>query len=178
MLSACQKNTTLKPTEPLSLVALDNQPIYHFNGKMSFSDGQDGGSGRVTWQSADGLIDASLKAPLGSQSWQLIEAVGSATLIANGGEVLQSADAGWLISEQLGWSVPWMALKDWVMAQPHHGPSAKIQWLADDELIIEEQGWRIEYSKFKAYVGGSLPHKMVARKGEYAIKLAVRDWQW
>ncbi|WP_255590462.1 lipoprotein insertase outer membrane protein LolB [Marinicella meishanensis] len=177
LLTACQKSTQIKPTVAVDLLSLDHHSAYQFNGKMSFSDGQDGGTGRVTWQSNQGLIDASLKAPLGSQSWQLIESVQGATLIANGGDQLHSVDAGWLISQQLGWQVPWQALKHWVVAQPHQTQAARVQWQGD-ALTIEEAGWRIEYSKFKPYPGGSLPHKMVARKGEYAIKLAVRNWQW
>lgn len=177
LLSACQNKSRIKPVSPQLQVDLSNNDKYQFTGKMSFSDGQDGGSGRITWRYNQGLIEAILKAPLGSKSWQVIESDSGTTLITSNGDVLSANTTAELISEELGWSIPWQPLTVWVLGRQYNNKQASLLW-QDDSYTIIENGWRIQYSKLKIYPEGVMPHKMVARKGDYSIKLAVKSWQW
>ena len=179
LLQACHQASHVKPAMPDQLLDLSTFSSYQFKGKMSFSDGQDGGSGSVQWQSDGGLVNARLKAPLGSKSWQLSELNLGAELIANGGTFVADS-AQYLISDQLGWQVPWQQLKSWVIGLPFRKNQGQIAW-QNDGFIITEDGWRIEYSRLKTYPESSslqLPHKMIARKNNYSIKLSINQWTW
>ncbi len=179
LLQACQHQTMIKPINPERLIDMTEFSSYQFNGKMSFSDGQDGGSGRIQWQNKDGLISARLKAPLGTKSWRISEQIIGAELVTNGA-VVYADTAQTLISNQLGWQVPWQQLKSWVIGQPYNKSHGQIFWQADG-FTVSEGGWQIEYSRLKPYPSTSsqqLPHKMVARKDNYSIKLSVKQWTW
>ena len=179
LLQACHHPTNVKPISASQMIDLSELSSYQFKGKMSFSDGQDGGSGSIQWQNNGGLISARLKAPLGSKSWHLTEQKVGAQLISNGATLI--ADSGQtLISDQLGWQVPWQHLKSWVLGRPHNQNQGQVTWQTDG-FIIQEGGWQIEYSRLKTYSDDSskqLPHKIVARKNNYSIKLAIKQWLW
>ncbi len=177
LLSACQKQSGTKPSSAQIRVNLMDIDAYEFSGKMSFSDGQDGGSGRIQWDYQQGLIDAKLNAPLGSKSWQVVESTNGTTLMTSNGEVYTAVTTEELISQQLGWAVPWKPLGAWVQGRQYDTSQSKLTW-AEDSYTINEGGWQIVYSKLKEYPEGVMPHKMVARKDPYAIKLSVKTWQW
>ncbi len=177
LMTACQNKSNIKPSHAQNRVNLADKHAYEFSGKMSFSDGRDGGSGRIVWHYEKEKIDATLKAPLGSKSWQVVESESGTTLITSKGEVYRAETTEALISEQLGWPVPWTQLSAWVLGQQFNSRQSQLKW-ADDSFTISENGWQIVYSKLKAYPEGVMPHKMVARKGDYAIKLSVKKWQW
>ena len=177
LLQACQHN----PPKPASydshqsVLDLSQRSKFSFSGKMSFSDGNDGGSGRMTWQQNEGgYIVADFKAPLGSHSWHLDVTPAAATLTDRNGQTWISHQAGDLLSDQLGWTVPWQALTHWVQGQKDKN-SAVIQE-TEDGYLINSGGWQITYRKLVEYPGGLLPHKMQARRGEYVIKLAIKQW--
>jgi outer membrane lipoprotein LolB len=179
LLQACQQPSRVKPLAPSQLMDLSQLNSYQFNGKMSFSDGQDGGSGSVHWQNIDGLVSARLKAPLGSKSWQITEQQMGAELLANGTTVVADS-AQYLISDQLGWQVPWQQLKSWVIGVPYQKSRAQVVWQTDGFVVVED-GWRIEYSRLNSYPASSafqLPHKMIARKNNHSIKLSIKQWAW
>lgn len=179
LLPACHQANRVKAVGPNQLLDLSSLDNYQFSGKMSFSDGQDGGSGSIHWQRRAGLISAKLKAPLGSKSWQISEQQYGAEMIANG-NIIVADSAQTLISSQLGWQVPWQPLKSWVIGQPHQANQAQVAWQPDG-FIIYEDGWTIEYSRLKSdpnLTSKQLAHKMVARNKAYAIKLIVKQWQW
>ena len=177
LLQACQLNPPKPPSydSHQSVLDLSQRSNFTFSGKMSFSDGTDGGSGRITWQQlSDGYIVADFKAPLGSQSWQLEVTPTAATLTDRNGQSWMSQQAGELLSDQLGWPVPWHALTYWVQGQKDH--EAAIIKETEDGYLINSGGWQISYRKLVEYPGGLLPHKMQARRGEHVIKLAIKQW--
>ncbi len=177
LLSACQRQAVTKPEQVAELADLAQLNGYQFRGKMSFSDGQEGGSGQVQWQQQQGYITARLKAPIGGKSWQITETPDGAEISTSEGALIYGVSPTQLVSEQLGWQVPWTALTSWVIGQVHNSDQAQLNWQSDG-YVIAEQGWQITYSKLKSYPAGLLPHKMIARKGDHSIKLVIRSWQW
>jgi len=145
-------------------------------GKIAFSDGRDGGSGKFNWHSTDGVVQAVLRAPLGQGSWRLHEdANGAARLYSGKEDFIAADDAEILVSQQIGWRVPWRALKAWLRVMPYQRNLAS-QVPEDDKLVIYEQGGRIEYKKWSDASGRLLPSRITARKDPYSIKLSIRKW--
>ncbi|MCX7552966.1 lipoprotein insertase outer membrane protein LolB [Marinicella sp. S1101] len=176
LLAACQPRS-IKPSKVASWVPLDVTVDYQIIGKMSFSDGQDGGSGRLNWQQQQGFVSAQLKAPLGVKSWQIAESPAGAKLISAEGLESYAESATSLISHQLGWAVPWVALKSWVIGQAFDDTN-QLKQNDSGDFVLQEQGWEITYSRFQTFEAGILPMRMTARKNNFTIKIAVKSWNW
>lgn len=175
-LVSCSRQIKVSPSD-FNLVDLTNQTSFQFNGKMSFSDGEEGGSGQVDWQQQSDQLTVRLRAPLGSKSWTLIETQNQAKLSDSNQTTVYAPDSATLIADQVGWLVPWEPLKSWVIGQA----TGNTQIAFNSENMsyqISEQGWDIKYERMKPYAGGYLPHKITARKQNYAIKLIIKQWQW
>lgn len=171
------KQLGTQPTQKLNLVDLADVDQYQVLGKMSFSDGRDGGSGRVDWQFKGGFITAELKAPLGSKSWQIEEYDGGAKISTSEGYTGFSETAQALVSQELGWMVPWNELKSWIKGTPDVPEDARII-VHSDGYDIHEKGWVIQYSKLRNFDNNELPTKIIARKENYSIKVSIKKWNW
>ncbi len=174
---SCATNIHKKAGHPDALIDLSDQSAYEFRGKMSFSDGTEGGSGHVHWQKSTQEIQVVLKAPLSKKSWTLTETSHQASIKTSNGQRFISTSAADLLSNQIGWQVPWEALQSWVIGQPNQ--SGTLEWHDDHKgYTVTDQGWVIQYSKLENYEKGVLPHKVIARKNPYSIKLSIKSWQW
>ena len=166
-LSACH-NQNLKPHSLIvdSIVSND----WKLSGKMSLSDGQDGGSGSISWSESEGKVLAIFKAPLGQGSWQLDERKGE---IKNSkGQSWSGFDMSLLLRQQLGWEVPWVALKQ------------SVKGISVDQPVVTgtysrsfvREGWQIEWKNIKEVDGLWLPHKIFLKKAPYSVKISVKSW--
>lgn len=175
LLSCASNNHNPRPSN--ELINLTNYSSFQLNGKMSFSDGSEGGSGQVIWHKQANEQTVVLKAPLSKKSWTLVESLATAYLQTHDGERLYGQSATELINNQVGWEVPWLQLQSWVIGQPTS--TGQLNWSDDLQyFVINDQGWEIQYSKLKAYHSGVLPHKIIARKSPYSIKLSIKTWHW
>jgi outer membrane lipoprotein LolB len=153
-----------------------NLTDFELSGKLALSDGQEGGSGRFTWRQHNLQVEAQFKAPLGQGDWLIEETDHGASLIVNNEPPYYAQHAESLIEEVVGWSVPWQALKEWLMVRPVDENQANIEQTLTSKTITE-QGWTIVYDRFQNYPGGCLPHRIMASNPPYSIRLVVRTWQ-
>jgi outer membrane lipoprotein LolB len=149
---------------------------FELSGKLALSDGQEGGSGRLNWRQQNSQVAAQFKAPLGQGDWLIEETDQGASLIINNESPYYAPHAETLIEEAVGWSVPWQALKKWLQAQPVDENQANVKRTQTSKTITE-QGWTIVYDRFQKYPDGCLPHRIMAKKPPYSIRLVVRTWQ-
>jgi len=158
--------------------ALATIQLWGFSGRIALSDGEQGGSGRLDWQQHHSDLVLNFQAALGQGSWRLTLDAESAMLESGGGDIFQAADADSLMRQQLGWEVPVDALKYWVRGLPDPGQTGKLQ-VSELGLpsSLEQQDWTIEYQRWDEKVQPAMPKKLVARQGEYQVKLIIRDWQ-
>lgn len=178
LLISCSTNKHIKPGEQSVLVDLSMVDGFQFKGKMSFSDGYEGGSGQVEWNKNRHQTQVKLKAPLSKKSWTLTDWLDHAEIQLSNGDVVYGQSATQLISDQVGWEIPWKALQHWVIGHNTVSGETVNQNLNGDYEILD-QGWHIEYSRLQPYAqAGVLPHKIIARKDSYSIKLIVKHWQW
>lgn len=153
-----------------------NLTDFELSGKLALSDGQEGGSGRFTWRQKGSMVLAQFKAPMGQGDWLIEETDHGASLIFNNEPPYLAQHAETLIEEVVGWSVPWQALKEWLIVRPVDKNQADIKQTHSTKTITE-QGWTIVYDRFKKYPDGCLPHRIMASNPPYSIRLVVRTWQ-
>lgn len=152
------------------------------SGRIAVATGKRGGSGRLDWrQRAEGYA-ISLSAPVTRQSWQLTGDAGGARLEGIEGGPREGADAGQLLWSATGWSIPVLALQDWVRGigapEPAHG-EAVVAYGGDGlPTRIEQAGWTIDYPEWHPGAAGRppLPRRIVARSGDASVRLIVDEW--
>jgi len=150
---------------------------FQFNGKMAVSDGAEGGSGRLTWQQQSNFVETLFKGPMSQGSWLLTETESEAIMLVDNRETYTANKAEQLVSDFIGWSVPWQALKSWIKGRPLQSNRAEVQFAANGKTIYE-QGWQINYDQYRSYPDACLPHSITASKDSYRIKLIISSWQW
>lgn len=149
---------------------------FEISGKLALSDGQEGGSGRFIWRQQGAWVSTQFKAPMGQGSWLIEETSDGATLIINNEDPYYAHYAETLIADAVGWAVPWQALKQWFRVRPLNLDQADVQFNQTSQTIAE-QGWTIVYDRFDDGPRGCLPHRIMASKPPYSIRLVIRQWQ-
>ncbi|MCX7544459.1 lipoprotein insertase outer membrane protein LolB [Marinicella gelatinilytica] len=175
LLSGCQ-NFAKKPSNCDMAGDFDFQN-FQLTGKLALSDGQEGGSGQFKWHHLKSATTAQFKAPMGQGDWYIEETLDGATMIVNNEDSYHASSATTLIEDAVGWPVPWEALKKWLVARPLNQEQAVIH-TTENSKTISEQGWDIVYDRFQEYPKACLPHRIMASKPPYSIRLVIRDWQW
>lgn len=157
------------------LSALDSWTL---EGKLAVNDGNDGGSGKLRWQEGDEQSRMDFHGALGRGAWRLVSGPGGAELELADGRAYQAASVSELVRGQLGWSVPVEALSWWVLGLQAPGSADARAFEADGTLkSLSQQGWNIEFDRYREHDGFNMPMKVTARQAEKSVKLAVRQWE-
>lgn len=168
--TACNKKQNVKPN---ITTQWNNIQTWSFNGKMAINDGNNSGSGRITWQVNQETIKAQFKAPLGQGSWEITENPHSAKLTSSNHGESTADNASILINNELGWEFPWESLKLWVRGYQTNQTLNPHSSLPN---TINDNGWTITYQKWMNTPLGMLPKKIKATKESYTVKLIIYKW--
>lgn len=155
---------------------LAERPYWSFTGRIAVSDEGDGGSGRIEWVQNESDFQISLQAPVTRRSWRLVGEPGLARLEGLEGGPFYSDDAGQLLREHLGWTVPLADLADWVRGLRTRS-GGQMDYTADGvPAQLEQDGWLIEYREFEAAGAVLMPVRVFASRGSQRIRLKVDTW--
>jgi outer membrane lipoprotein LolB len=156
-----------------------HHPDWAMEGRLSIDDGEDGGSGRISWQVNGQTTKIHFHAALGRGAWRLVMNGQGATLETADGRVLREPTANELLQKEIGWAVPVDALSWW--ARGLAAPDSEDQLHLDDAGLparIMQQGWTVRYRRYGEFEGQLMPVRLEANKGDYRVKLAVSEWRF
>lgn len=157
------------------LRALDHWAL---DGRLAISDGQEGGSGNLSWLKAERMTRMSFRGALGKGAWQLrTEAAGARLELANG-DVHYAPSVAELVLNEVGWKVPVEALTWWIkgLAQPDEWETRVLD--ENGRLKkLRQFGWDVDFASYGESDDYWLPTRLSARHGEYSVKIAVREWR-
>lgn len=157
------------------LRALDHWAL---DGRLAISDGQEGGSGSLSWLNEEDMTHMSFRGALGKGAWQLqTEAAGARLQMANGA-VHYAPSVAELVLKEVGWKVPVEALTWWIkgLAQPGDWETRVLD--ENGRLKrLRQFGWDVDFANYAESNGYWLPARLSARHGEYSVKMAVRKWR-
>jgi len=147
------------------------------DGKLAVSDGDDGGSGKLEWQSQPGLSELDFRGTLGRGAWRLEIQPGHSVLNLADGASWEASDVSVLVRQHVGWDVPVGALAWWVRGLTAPGRISRQSFDDDGRLtLLSQHGWKVEYQRYEEFSGIALPTKLEARKGKRQVKLVMRNW--
>jgi outer membrane lipoprotein LolB len=146
------------------------------SGRLGVSDGHDGGSGSLEWTQHGAQFRFSVHAPVTGKTWTLSGRPQHAVLEGLRDQPVDGDDAAALLEHELGWRVPVAELAYWVRGM-RAALDARIAFGADGlPATIVEAGWTVQYQDYDTTRQPPLPGKVFASKGEYKVRLAIRDW--
>jgi outer membrane lipoprotein LolB len=145
--------------------------------RLAINNSDDGGSGVLNWSRDEAGQRMDFHGALGRGAWRLEAGEMGAVLTQSDGEVLRSDTVDELVRDQLGNEVPVSALAWWIRGLAAPGKSER---LVLDEggrpSGLSQDGWQIEFERYRDFAGQQLPQRITARQGEWTIKLAIREW--
>lgn len=149
---------------------------WRLSGRLAVSNGKDGGSGRLEWRQEDRHFDVRLRAPVTGQNWQLLGDDTGCQLQGLHAVPVLARSPEELLRRELNWELPVGALGQWLFgrggdgAQVTQGENGLPERIADSGWIIEYHDWRAQGDRW-------LPHRVIARKPPFQVRLAVSEWQ-
>jgi outer membrane lipoprotein LolB len=158
--------------------ALAVRTSWTLRGRLGVSDGHDSGSGSLEWTQHDERFRFSVHAPVTGKTWVLSGSPGHAAIEGLREQAVEGDDAAALLERELGWRVPVAELVDWARGM-RASIDAHIEFRPDGlPAEIDEAGWKVQFLDYGQDQdrGLPLPSKVFATKGNYKVRLAIREW--
>jgi len=151
---------------------------FRLEGRVSVRAGEESFSGGLTWRREAAGEELLLSTPLGQGVAELRGDREGMTLVDAKGRAHRAADADGLVRQALGLELPLGGLAWWVVGQPRPDVPYRAEADAAGRLaVLEQDDWRIDFSRYEARDGRVLPGKLVARRGsDLEVRLVVDAW--
>ena len=146
-------------------------------GRLGVSDGNESGSGSLTWSQQGDAYRFELHAPVTGKTWLLTGDASQAKLEGLRDATVVGDDAASLLRRELGWRVPVAELAWW--ARGMRAPGRAELSLRPDGLParIVQAGWQVDFLDYDETQQPVLPRKLFAESGKYKVRLAIQRWQ-
>jgi outer membrane lipoprotein LolB len=149
---------------------------WSLRGRLGVSDGHDSGSGSLEWRQQASAFRFSVHAPVSGKTWVLGGDDAHARLEGLREQAVEGGDAASLLERELGWKVPVAELRYWVRAQRAPG-MADVEFREDGlPAMIAQGGWTVRYVDYDLAQDPPMPSKVFASRGDYTVRLAIREW--
>ena len=184
-LAACSQVGSRKPQSPEleqqyrgHEAQVDAVGSWMLEGRLALSDGNEGGSGVLTWTQDGDSSFLSFRGTMGRGAWQLQADRSGAVLELANGEVHRDSNVTELVRRKVGWKVPVDALQWWIrgLALPGEWQGREL----DDAgrlTRLEQSGWTVTFSQYRDEGVAWMPAKLNARRDDYVVKVAVKTWR-
>jgi outer membrane lipoprotein LolB len=178
LLAACAQLPSLSVTRQQDLAALPQPEHFRLDGRLSVRAEARAFSGGLNWLRAVGDERIVLSTPLGqavaeirreSEGLRLTDAEGHSQLAQSGEALLERA---------LGIGLPADSLRHWAVARPHPASPFSAELDTSGRVMrLSQDGWRIEYGRYRQAGTIWLPGRLFARQGEAVeLRLVVDAW--
>ncbi len=157
--------------------ALGDTDHWTLEGRLSVSNGKDSGSGSLTWRQDGARYEFTVRAPVTGRSFRLTGGPDGAELEGLDGGPRRGPDAESLMASAVGWQIPMVELKRWVLGLRADGGAADIAFGADRlPSRIVQDGWTVDYKQWDAGRQPPMPSKVFAERAPYKVRLSIEDW--
>ncbi|NND45040.1 MAG: outer membrane lipoprotein LolB [Xanthomonadales bacterium] len=184
LVQACATPPAAPPGDPEAFAAYQERrsgitAIGHWrlSGKLSIDDGEDGGSGRLDWVVNGDFAQLDFRGAFGKGAWRLELGPSGARLHKADGSVVVAPTVDTLVVEEVGWRIPVDALQWWARGLAAPGDERAMELDPEGRVLrLNQHGWEILYSRYRAFGNQQLPGRMDASSGDRRVKLAIVGW--
>ena len=144
---------------------------------IGVSDGKDGGSGELVWKKDGDKYDFTVHAPVTGKTWKLSGDASHASLEGVDPQPDLDSNPERLLKQRLGWDVPLSKLGAWARGLRAPDSQAQMQFDAQNlPVVIEQDGWKVEYRDWYADRTPPLPRKLFATRGAAHVRMSIENW--
>ncbi|MFZ5483210.1 MAG: lipoprotein insertase outer membrane protein LolB [Pseudomonadota bacterium] len=151
---------------------------FQLTGRVSVKREAQNLSGTLDWRRAGAVERLLVSGPLGQGAAEIQREAGTLVLrTADGVEVREANDAQ-MLERLLGVALPLDGLVWWLSALPR--PGGDFQAIAGEDgriARLDQDGWQIEYSRYREVAGRWLPGRVFASRGDLEFRLVVDVWE-
>jgi outer membrane lipoprotein LolB len=151
---------------------------FQLEGRLSARAGDNGFAGTLNWERRADDESLLLATPLGQGVIEIRRDPAGMRLIEPGGavQVAESGDA--LLERVLGVRLPVSGLVHWLSARPYPGAAFSAEVDPEGRVIrLVQEGWQIEYGRFRWHAGRWLPGRVIARRADaFELRLVIDHW--
>lgn len=176
--SGCVSTPKGGPTVQLSQQQLYELDTWTAEGKLGLRVNGKGNSASFSWQNEGQDYLLRLHGPFGQGKVSLQKENGRVTLESKDhNDTARSPEQ--LMEDALGWTLPISELVFWIKGLPsRESPVTRQSENTMGKLeTLEQQGWQIHYSDYAMENGAMLPHKIIAKREDVRLVLAIKRWQ-
>jgi outer membrane lipoprotein LolB len=170
------------PTEPVSsqsrIASAEAVKSFQLSGRIAVKyDGQ-GFSGTLRWTHDARHDEVFLLSPLGQGVARIIRTPHDVTLTSSDEKVFRADSVEALTQEVLGWRLPLHGLEHWVLGLAAPESAARRDFGADGQPSrLNQDGWRVDYPRYQAVQGVTLPAKLeIAHGDDLEVRLVIDRW--
>lgn len=164
------ESTNLRGQVPLAL--------FHLDGRLSVKTESQRVSASLAWHRTGEGETLLLSGPLGQGGAEIQRRQGLVTLKTGDGQVFTETSDERLMEQALGLRLPLDGLVWWMSALPR--PVVEYRALAGEDgrlASLDQDGWHIEYSRYRQVGGRWLPGRIFASRGDLEFRLVVDVWE-
>ncbi len=130
---------------------------------------------RTTWRHDPAEDEIVVTAPLGL-SHRRVLITGQTVRVFQGKQCLTTGQLGRVLTEALGWPLPVVALRGWVLGKVSSADRA-VRYDRYGHLVhLSRAGWQVDLSQYNTLSAVDLPHRLVLSRAEVTLTLAVTQW--
>ena len=186
LLSACRSapSVKLEESERVRLYQAKSDQLvtlsaWNMEGRLAVSNEADGGSGQFRWNRNTAGSRMDFHGALGRGAWKLEANEQGAELTLADGTVHRADSIDQLVQQQVKWEIPVESLSWWVrgLSIPGKFRERVIDGEGNISKLLQD-GWTIEYDRYRIFGGLNLPVKLTAHQGKWKVKLAIRSWEF
>ena len=159
-----------------ALATLDG---YSLTGRVAVAANGQGFSANLRYRQKQQRADLALDGPMGIGGMRMQFDERELTVTNSSGETLDGAAARAEIERRLGFELPLVELRWWLLGLPAPGMPAEKHEAAAGGAITDfaQNGWRVSILSRAPGLGFSLPERLTAEREGARLKLLVESWQ-
>jgi outer membrane lipoprotein LolB len=157
------------------LSELEHSSAWQLDGRAAVSLGTQGWQASLDWRQRGDSSEVHLAGPFGVGA--LVLKATPAGISVNGAP--PSEDVVAQLRDRLGFELPIDSLRFWLQGIPD--PSSEFELTRNNQdraLELTQAGWTIQYDGYMANHGDLLPARLVMRRADARVRIAVDRWVW
>lgn len=157
--------------------ALQARESWTLAGRVAVAAAGEGATASLDWRQAGESSELMLRGPFGARALNVTVHGGDISL-SDGEGRLDGADAHLYLHGHLGADLPVSQLRYWVLGVP--APEAPYEEILGPDGLparLVQQGWTIDFERYRTVDGLWLPSRITAQAGPTRVRLAVSRWE-
>jgi outer membrane lipoprotein LolB len=154
---------------------LQKAQVWQLDGRAAVAVGTQGWQATLDWQQRAGSTEVHLSGPFGVGALVLKQSADGLSL--NGAPPSDAVLTQ--LQEKLGFELPLDHLRFWLLGVPDPSAAFELERNAQDRALhLTQSDWSIDYDRYMAVGGDSLPAHLVLQRDTVRVRIAVDHWTW